>query len=111
LNIGNNICPKFSRSSFRFYNASKIDHPHKYKTSIAGIIPTDQDVLAKNYFFNNDIEIGDKVLITNVGAYTLTFSNRFPYELPSILLVNGLKTSKIFDPKRDHDFSLKSFPS
>ncbi|TFG22216.1 MAG: hypothetical protein EU532_14600 [Promethearchaeota archaeon] len=111
LNIGNNICPKFSRSSFRFYNASKIDHPHKYKTSIAGIIPTDQDVLAKNYFFNDDIEIGDKVLITNVGAYTLTFSNRFPYELPSILLVNGLKTSKIFDPKRDHDFSLKPFPS
>lgn len=111
LNIGNNICPKFSKSSFRFYNASKIHKPHKYKTSIAGIIPTDQDVLAKNYFFNEDLEIGDKVLITNAGAYTLTFSNRFPYELPSIYLINGRKLDKIFDPKIDHDFSLKPYSS
>jgi diaminopimelate decarboxylase len=111
LNIGNNICPKFSKSSFRFYNASKIDQSHKYKTSIAGIIPTDQDVLVKNYFFNNDIEVGDKVLITNAGAYTLTFSNRFPYELPSIFLINGERINKIFDPSKDHDFSLRLFPA
>jgi len=109
LNIGNHICPKFSRSSLRFYNASKILQAHKFKTSIAGIIPTDQDVLAKNYFFNKDIEIGDKVLITNAGAYTLTFSNRFPYELPPIFLINGLKIKNIFNPRRDHDFSLKPF--
>ena len=106
LNIGNNICPKFSKSTFRFYNASKIDHAHKFKTSLAGIIPTDQDVLAKNYFFTNDIDIGDKVLITNAGAYTLTFSNRFPYELPSIFLINGFKIKQIFNPRIDHDFSL-----
>ena len=111
LNIGNNICPKFSKSSFRFYNASKIDQAHKFKTSIAGIIPTDQDVLAKNYFFTNDLDIGDKVLITNAGAYTLTFSNRFPYELPSIYLINGSKMKIIFNPKIDHDFSLKPFSS
>lgn len=111
LNIGNNICPKFSKSSFRFYNASKIDQSHKYKTSIAGIIPTDQDVLAKNYFFNDNIEVGDKVLITNAGAYTLTFSNRFPYELPSIFLINEDTIHKIFDPRKDHDFSLKLFPA
>ncbi|TFG03492.1 MAG: hypothetical protein EU542_02100 [Promethearchaeota archaeon] len=109
LNIGNNICPKFSRSSLRFYNASRIAQAHKFKTSIAGIIPTDQDVLAKNYFFTEDIEIGDKILITNTGAYTLTFSNRFPYELPSILLIDGTKIRNIFNPKTDHDFSLKSF--
>ncbi len=109
LNVGNNICPKFSKSSFRFYNASKINQAHKYKTSIAGIIPTDQDILAKNYFFNNEIEIGDKILITNVGAYTLTFSNRFPYELPYIFLINGEKIDTIFDPMKDHDISLKAF--
>jgi diaminopimelate decarboxylase len=44
LNIGNHICPKFARCSLRFYNASQINEPHKYKTSIAGIVPTDQDV-------------------------------------------------------------------
>ncbi len=106
LNIGNNICPKFARCSLRFYNASKIDASHKFKTSIAGIIPTDQDILVKDYFFTQVIEEGDIVIITNVGAYTLTFSNRFPYSLPPIFLVSGTNVIKIFDPTIDHDFSL-----
>ncbi|MFX1394688.1 MAG: diaminopimelate decarboxylase family protein, partial [Promethearchaeota archaeon] len=84
LNIGNHICPKFARCSLRFYNISKINQPHKYKTSIAGILPTDQDVLAKNYYFTKDLTEKDIILISNVGAYTLTFSNRFPYSLPKI---------------------------
>lgn len=106
LNIGNNICPKFARCSLRFYNASKLGASHKFKTSIAGIIPTDQDILVKDYFFTQSIDEGDIIIITNVGAYTLTFSNRFPYSLPSILLVSGEKVKKIFDPASDHDFSL-----
>lgn len=106
LNIGNHICPKFARGTLRFYNASQIDKPHKYKTSIAGIIPTDQDVLAKNYFFTKNLRKGDKVLVTNTGAYCLTFSNRFPYLLPKILLVNDNSYTQIFDPKLDRDFSL-----
>jgi len=106
LNIGNNICPKFARCSLRFYNASKIDASHKFKTSIAGIIPTDQDILVKDYFFTQALEEGDIVIITNVGAYTLTFSNRFPYSLPPIFLVSGTNAKKIFDPTIDHDFSL-----
>ncbi|MHA1671557.1 MAG: diaminopimelate decarboxylase family protein [Promethearchaeota archaeon] len=106
LNIGNNICPKFARCSLRFYNASKIDAPHKFKTSIAGIIPTDQDILVKDYFFTQSLDEGDIVIITNVGAYTLTFSNRFPYSLPPIFLLNGKNIKKIFDPIIDHDFSL-----
>ncbi|MCK4379629.1 MAG: hypothetical protein KAW51_00715 [Candidatus Lokiarchaeota archaeon] len=106
LNIGNHICPKFARCSLRFYNASQIDEPHKYKTSIAGIIPTDQDVLAKNYFFTENLTKGDLVLVTNTGAYCLTFSNRFPYLLPKILLVNDIGYTQIFDPKINGDFSL-----
>ncbi|MFX0057268.1 MAG: diaminopimelate decarboxylase family protein [Candidatus Hodarchaeota archaeon] len=107
LNIGNNICPKFARCSLRFYNASKINYPHKYKTSIAGIMPTDQDVLAKDYFFTENLDEGDIILITNVGAYTLTFSNRFPYILPKIYLIKSKEIKKIFDPVTDHDFSIK----
>ena len=106
LNIGNNICPKFARCSLRFYNASQINKPHKYKTSIAGIIPTDQDVLAKDYFFTENLTKGDKVLVTNTGAYCLTFSNRFPYLLPNILLINNTGYKQIFDPKINGDFSL-----
>ncbi|MFW9896128.1 MAG: diaminopimelate decarboxylase family protein [Candidatus Thorarchaeota archaeon] len=106
LDIGNHICPKFARCSLRFYNASKINEPHKYKTSIAGIVPTDQDVLAKNYFFTKNLEEQDFVLVTNTGAYCLTFSNRFPYPLPKITLVTDEHCKLIFHPDRDRDISL-----
>jgi len=106
LNIGNHICPKFARCSLRFYNASQINEPHKYKTSIAGIVPTDQDVLAKNYFFTKNLKEQEYVLVTNTGAYCLTFSNRFPYPLPKIVLVKGENCVPIFDPIFDKDFSL-----
>ncbi|MFW9820473.1 MAG: diaminopimelate decarboxylase family protein [Candidatus Thorarchaeota archaeon] len=106
LNIGNHICPKFARCSLRFYNASQIDEPHKHKTSIAGIIPTDQDVLAKDYFFTKKLQEGDKILVTNTGAYCLTFSNRFPYLLPKILLINKNNLKEIFNPDIDGDFSI-----
>ncbi len=106
LNIGNHICPKFAKCSLRFYNASQINSPHKYKTSIGGIIPTDQDVLAKDYFFTKEFNEEEIVLITNVGAYTLTFSNRFPYGLPNIFLVKNKDVEQIFNTVIDHDFSL-----
>ena len=106
LNIGNHICPKFAKCSLRFYNTSQIDKPHKYKTSIAGIVPTDQDVLAKNYFFTEQVREGDKILVTNTGAYCLTFSNRFPYSLPKILLIKDRNVSQIFDPDINKDFSI-----
>ncbi|MFX1325878.1 MAG: diaminopimelate decarboxylase family protein [Promethearchaeota archaeon] len=107
LDIGNHICPKFARCSLRFYNASQINEPHKYKTCIAGIVPTDQDVLAKNYFFTENPKVEDNVLVTNVGAYCVTFSNRFPYLLPGIIIIDGDKVIQIFDPVDDHDFSIK----
>ncbi|MHA1641329.1 MAG: diaminopimelate decarboxylase family protein [Promethearchaeota archaeon] len=106
LNIGNNMCPKFARCSLRFYNATLIDSPHKYKTSIGGIVPTDQDVLVKDYFFTKKLKRGHVILITNVGAYCLTFSNRFPYPMPKIYNIIGNKSELIFDPKRDRDFTL-----
>lgn len=106
LNIGNHICPKFANCSLRFYNASNITEPHKYKTSFAGIVPTDQDVLAKDYFFTEKLKEGDKVLVTNVGAYTITFSNRFPYQLPNIFIVKGNNFKKIFDNSQSGDVSL-----
>ena len=106
LNIGNHICPKFAKSSLRFYNVTRIGEPHKFKTSIAGIVPTDQDVLVKDYFFTSDLKEGDIVIVTNVGAYNLTFSNRFPYLLPNIILVKDKTVINIFDPLVNCDFSI-----
>lgn len=106
LNIGNHICPKFAKCSLRFYNASQISLSHNEPTTFLGIIPTDQDVLAKDFFFTEKLVKGDKVLVTNTGAYCLTFSNRFPYLLPKILLVNDDNYKLIFDPEINRDFSL-----
>ncbi len=106
LNIGNHICPKFARCSLRFYNASKIHLSHNEPTTFLGIVPTDQDVLAKDYFFSEYLEEGDKVLVTNTGAYCLTFSNRFPYPLPKIFLIKDNQLKQIFDPDIEKDFSL-----
>ena len=107
LNIGNHICPKFARCALRFYNASQISQSHKYKWSIAGIVPTNQDILVKDYFFTESVNRGDIVLILNVGAYSLTFSNRFPYPLPNIFLVKDEKVVQIFNNSEDLDFSIK----
>lgn len=106
LNIGNHICPKFAKSSLRFYNATRIEEPHKFKTSIAGIMPIDQDVLAKDYFFTNNLKEGDIIVVTNIGAYNLTFSNRFPYLLPNIILVKNKTATNIFNPLVNCDFSI-----
>jgi diaminopimelate decarboxylase len=107
INIGTNICPSFARSSLRFYNLTRIEDPHKIKTSIGGIVPTDQDVFVKDYFFTEKLTKGDKIMITNVGAYCLTFSNRFPYSLPHILMITDNTFKRIFDPLIEHDISLK----
>lgn len=106
LNIGNHIVPKFARCNLRFYNLNNLNESYNTKTSIAGIIPSDQDVLAKDYYFTPTLKIGDRVLISNVGAYCLTFSNRFPYRLPAILLVKSKEYKTIFNPTKHQDFSL-----
>ncbi len=91
LDAGNHICPKFSKSAFRFYNLSRPGDTNEYKTNIGGVIPSDQDVLAKNYFFTEKVGVGDVVAILNAGAYTITFSNRFPFPFPPIIWINGEK--------------------
>ena len=63
-------------------------------------------MLAKDYFFTEEIKENDKILITNVGAYALTFSNRFPYILPKIFLVKDKNYKIIFDPNLNHDISI-----
>lgn len=95
VNIGNHICPKFSKSSYRFYNLDAISEPHGTKTSIYGIIPTEQDVLAKNYYYTSKVRAGSRMLVTNAGAYGITFSYRFPYKFPRHILIQGEQAREI----------------
>ena len=99
VDIGNNYIPKFMKSSLRFYNASQITETHNTPIDIMGYIPSDQDILIKNYSFTPSIEVGDYVMIANVGAYALTWSTRFPYPKPKIIY---LKKDKKIISKIDY---------
>jgi diaminopimelate decarboxylase len=106
LDVGINIIPQFARSSLRFHNVDKICEEAQEKYDIMGIVPSDQDILAKNYNFQNTSEVGDKVIISGVGAYTITFSTRFPYQFPTILFCENDEISVFRSRGDSEDVSL-----
>lgn len=106
LEIGNNMIPKFMKSALRFYNASRIHEKPNKPIDFMGIIPSDQDILIKNYNFTRNIAVDDIIVIANVGAYALTWSTRFPYILPSILFIDGDNIEIFHDNSVQSDFSI-----
>lgn len=96
VNGGSHILPKFAKNPMRFYNLNHDIEHYNFPVDIYGIIPSEEDILAKNYNFTEKSKIGDYVLATNCGAYAHTFSTRFPYNEPEIIIVNNnqLKTLK-----------------
>ncbi|HUX99900.1 MAG TPA: hypothetical protein VMV49_10120 [Candidatus Deferrimicrobium sp.] len=99
LNTGNHHCPKFSGSNFRYELIDCISEPHNTPTSIAGCLPTDMDVLAKHYPFLKNIRKDDYIAIFNAGAYTISWSTRFSYPFPPMVLINGTQMTPIYLPK------------
>lgn len=93
LNVGNNFIPKFMKTALRFYNASQINENPNKPFDFMGNIPSDQDILVKNYNSVPSTKESDVFLIANVGAYSLTWSTRFPYSFPEIYI---LKDTEIF---------------
>ena len=89
VNLGNNFIPKFMKTALRFYNLNKMEENPNTPMDIMGYIPSDQDILAKNYNFSPSVAIGDKILIANIGAYALTWSTRFPYYPPQIYILSN----------------------
>ncbi|MBN2154969.1 MAG: hypothetical protein JW776_02875 [Candidatus Lokiarchaeota archaeon] len=87
VNAGNYILPRFARNSLRFYNTNQPLSHYNHRTTIYGIVPSEEDILVKNYNFSSNNKIGDPILVLNCGAYALTFSNRFPYRLPPIITI------------------------
>jgi diaminopimelate decarboxylase len=106
LDIGNNYIPKFMKSSLRFYNISKIFESPNKPIDFMGNIPSDQDILVKNYNFTPSIQTRDYILIANVGAYALTWSIRFPYPNPSIILIESDQIKEIHNRNSPNDFSI-----
>ncbi|MHA1746040.1 MAG: diaminopimelate decarboxylase family protein [Promethearchaeota archaeon] len=106
LDVGNNLIPKFMKASLRFYNASRITDSTNHPVDFMGNVPSDQDILIKNYNFTPNVKANDIILIANVGAYALTWSTRFPYPLPGIIFLK--KDAKIIMHERssDIDFTL-----
>ncbi len=89
VNAGTYILPRFARNSLRFYNVDqRISHYNK-KITIYGIVPSEEDILVKNYNFSSVNEIGNRILVMNCGAYAHTFSTRFPYQIPPVVLIDG----------------------
>ncbi len=71
------------------------DPDGQYTAILAGCTCLAGDVFG-NYRFKAPLEIGDKVVFKNVGAYTLIKANRFNgYNLPDIYLNNALRVKKM----------------
>lgn len=71
------------------------DPAGQYTAILAGCTCLAGDVFGK-YHFKEPLEIGDKVVFNNVGAYTLIKANRFNgYNLPDIYVSNSLRVKKL----------------
>ncbi|TAK61442.1 carboxynorspermidine decarboxylase [Methylobacter sp.] len=74
-------------------------HEHEpegqYAAILAGCTCLAGDVFGK-YRFKEPLQVGDKVVFKNVGAYSLIKANRFNgYNLPDIYLSNSLRVKKV----------------
>jgi diaminopimelate decarboxylase len=106
LDIGNQFIPKFMKSSLRFYSVEHIEESPNTPIDFLGPIPSDQDILIKNYNFIPSVKPNDHIVIANVGAYALTFSTRFPYPIPTILLIESEQVRMIFQRESEGDITL-----
>ncbi|MBD3228504.1 MAG: hypothetical protein GF329_09975 [Candidatus Lokiarchaeota archaeon] len=95
VDAGDHILPRASKSHFRFIFSDKIAEPNRARISIKGNLPTDMDIMAKNYPCPENIKIGDIITIANAGAYVLTWSYRFSFPNPVILLMNESRIREI----------------
>jgi carboxynorspermidine decarboxylase len=71
------------------------DPDGQYVAILAGCTCLAGDVFGQ-YRFKEPLEVGDRVVFKNVGAYTLIKANRFNgYNLPDIYLSNSLRVKKM----------------
>ena len=88
LDAGTNILSKVSKSNYRILITNKLRHSYTVPTNIGGPLPTEIDVIAKNYPLPKAIAEGDPVAILNSGAYTVSLSSQFCQLRPPVLLID-----------------------
>ncbi|MFX1598205.1 MAG: diaminopimelate decarboxylase family protein, partial [Promethearchaeota archaeon] len=96
LDAGTSILSKASKSNYRVLITNKLRHNYKVPTNIGGPLPTEIDVIAKNYPLPKALAEGDPVAILNSGAYTVSLSSQFCQLRPPVLLIDdyGIRVIK-----------------
>ncbi|MFX1486255.1 MAG: diaminopimelate decarboxylase family protein [Promethearchaeota archaeon] len=96
LDAGTNVLSKMSKSNYRFLIADKFRQSYTIPTNIGGPLPTNIDVIAKNYPLPEAIAEGDVVAVLNCGAYTISLSSQFCQLRPPVLLIDdfGIRVIK-----------------
>jgi len=87
LDAGINVLPKFSGGKTHFAIANKLNVRYDSKMTIRGNLPTEIDILKKNYFLPSTTQKGDIMVAFNAGAYTFPLWQRFCTLLPPIVWV------------------------
>lgn len=84
-NTGLNFLSKFSRAKIEIDVLGKEGKKKNKNYIVCGLIPSDVDCFGR--FNLPNVEIGDILKISNVGAYTTSLSSEFVTELPKIKII------------------------
>ena len=93
LDVGTHQIPKFGKGELRFFVANDVISSYNTVCSIVGPLPTESDILRKNYNLPDNISIGTPIAVLNAGAYTFSLWREFCTSRPKIISIeNGLIT-------------------
>ena len=85
----NAINKQFSKARVRFLIANRMQDSYNHPFNIAGPLPSRVDTFTKHYPLPKKTKVGDPVIITNAGAYTLPFLMNFCFPRPSITIIDS----------------------
>ena len=87
LDVGTHQIPKFGKGELRFFVADDVLSSYDTNFSIIGPLPTESDILRKNYNLPHNINIGKHIAILNAGAYTFSLWREFCTAHPKIIAI------------------------
>jgi len=89
LDVGTHHIPKFGKGELRFFVANNVATSYDTRFSIIGPLPTESDILRKNYNLPNDIAVGSYIAILNAGAYTFSMWREFCTSRPKVIAIDS----------------------
>ena len=88
LNVGIHQIPKFGKGELRFLIANDVKSSYNANFSIIGPLPTETDILRRNYNLSNHVNINSPIAILNAGAYTFSMWRRFCTDYPRVISID-----------------------